>query len=489
MKKPIPLLTLLLLFFNSGCTKGSVSTNSNPDIYADFHNESKAFMKKNGIKGLAVAIFDNKEIIWKNAYGKSTYKHSINDSTMFSIQSVSKNFTALAVMIAVEEDLLNLDVPISEYLPDFNVNSCFEQNPETKITLRMLLSNTSGLPHEAPIGNNYDYSFTSIEEHLKSIEETWLKFPVGTNYFYSNLGFDLAAQIVEKLSGLAFDEYLRLKVFQPHGMNNSTINNQVVVNERNKTDGIEFGVKRKHYSIPLIGSGAVYSSLNDMMKYVQMHLNYGEKDGNRLITRESLLEMYKVNLNNYGLGTYIDTLYDSYYLNHNGGGFGFGSSMLWFPEYNIGCIVLANKPANCFTLASAIVSKYINANNSDFLKDTMHTNDFNPFDSLKEKMEGVLCCVSDSIFRDKWLQYLGSYKIGLGGREFKWYAKTAFAFGYKPFTIKVSQIDDELWINTNWLGKSKLYEYQPGLFFTKGGRALDFRNGNLIYDNLRIVKY
>jgi len=479
----------LLLFLSSACTKGNINTNSNPNIYAHFHNETKVFMKKNGIKGLAVAIFDNKEIIWKNAYGKSTYQHRINDSTMFSIQSVSKNITTLAVMIAAKEGMLDIDVPISEYLPEFTVNTCFEQNPETKITLRMLLSNTSGLPHEAPIGNNFDYSFVSIEEHLNSIEESWLKFPVGTNYSYSNLGFDLAAQIVERVSGLAFNEYLKVKIFQPLGMYNSTVNNQVVVNEKNKTDGIDFGVKSKHYPIPLIGSGAVYSSLNDMVNFVQMHLNYGEYDDERLINRELLFELYKVNLNNYGLGTYIDTLYGSYYLNHNGGGFGFGSSILWFPEYNIGCLVLANKPANCFTLASAIISKYINANNRSRIRDTLSTNGFNPFDSLKEKMDGVLCCISDSIFKDEWVKYLGSYKVILGGREFMWYAKIAFAFGYKPFTIKVSEIDNELWLNTSWLGKSKLYEYQPGLFFTKGGRALDLRDTNLTYDNLKIVKY
>jgi CubicO group peptidase (beta-lactamase class C family) len=482
-------ILLLLLLVISACAKENTYTISNPHIYGHFDTQTKVFKKKNGIKGLAVAIFDNNKIIWKNAYGKSTYQHRINDSTMFGIQSISKNITTLAVMIAAEEGMLDIDVPISEYLPEFKVNTCFEQNSETKITLRLLLSNTSGLPHEAPVGNNFDYSFVSIEEHLKSIEKSWLRFPVGTDYSYSNLGFDLAAQIVEKVSGLAFDEFLQIKIFQPLGMKNSTVNNQVVVSKKNKTDGIEFGVKRKHYPIPLIGSGAVYSSLYDMVKYVQMHLNYGEYDGERLINRESLFELYKVNFNNYGLGTYIDTLYGSYYLNHNGGGFGFGSSILWLPEYNIGCLVLANKPADCFTLASAIITGYINTNNPVRVRDTLSMNGFNPFDSSKVKMDGDLHCISDSIFKDEWVEYLGSYKVIIGGREFMWYAKIAFAFGYKPFTIKISKIDNKLWLNTSWLGKSKLYEYQPGLFFTQGGRALDLRGSNLTYDNLKIIKY
>jgi len=124
-------------------------------------------------------VFDNRNVIWQESLGNSTYGSQINDQTLFSIQSISKNFTALAVMFAVQDGLLDLDTPISKYLPEFTVNSCFEGKPEQKITLRHLLTHTAGFTHEAPLGNNYDYSPCSFDEHLKTIKDTWLKFPVG----------------------------------------------------------------------------------------------------------------------------------------------------------------------------------------------------------------------------------------------------------------------------------------------------------------------
>jgi CubicO group peptidase (beta-lactamase class C family) len=81
---------------------------------------------------------------------------------LFSVQSVSKNFTAAAVLLAVLEGLLDLDRPISEYLPSFTVNSRFEEHPEKKMTLRLLLSHRAGFTHEAPVGNNYDGDSTSL---------------------------------------------------------------------------------------------------------------------------------------------------------------------------------------------------------------------------------------------------------------------------------------------------------------------------------------
>jgi hypothetical protein len=84
-------------------------------------------------------------------------------------------------------------VPITTYLPDFTVHSAFEAHPERHITLRMLLGCTAGFTHEAPLGNNYEPEVGDFEAHVRSISDTWLRFPVGTGEAYSNLGFDPAA--------------------------------------------------------------------------------------------------------------------------------------------------------------------------------------------------------------------------------------------------------------------------------------------------------
>jgi CubicO group peptidase (beta-lactamase class C family) len=87
----------------------------------------------------------------------------------------------------------------------------------------MLLSHTAGFAHEAPYGSNFDHPAYSFEKHIASISDTWLKFPVGTRYSYSNLGIDLAGYILQMRSGMPFIQYVQEKVLDPLGMKNSTL--------------------------------------------------------------------------------------------------------------------------------------------------------------------------------------------------------------------------------------------------------------------------
>lgn len=148
------------------------------------HESLDSFKNKNKVQGLAFAVFTKNETLFNECLGNSTHGFKINDKTIFSIQSISKNITALAIMTAVQEGVLNLDSPITDYLPSFTINSCFEDSPEQKITLRMLLSHTAGFTHEAPVGNNYDFDPCDIKDHINSINKTWLKFPAGTDYIF-----------------------------------------------------------------------------------------------------------------------------------------------------------------------------------------------------------------------------------------------------------------------------------------------------------------
>jgi len=163
------------------------------------------------VPGAAVAVVDDTGILWKEVYGHTRRggKESITEETLFSIQSMSKSFTALGVLMAVQDGLLDLDKPVAEYLPDFKVNSPFEEHPERKMTLRHLLSHRAGFTHEAPLGGNYDDRPHSFNEHVISIADTWLRYPVGYRYSYSNLGIDLAGYILQEKAGIPFWDYCR----------------------------------------------------------------------------------------------------------------------------------------------------------------------------------------------------------------------------------------------------------------------------------------
>jgi len=117
-----------------------------------------AIMAANGIPGAAVTLVYGDEPLWTEGFGLANPATGLraDPHTIFSLQSISKNFAATAILIAVQEGLLDLDKSIAAYVPGFTVNSRHEQTPEKKMTLRLLLSHRAGFTHEAPIGNNFD---------------------------------------------------------------------------------------------------------------------------------------------------------------------------------------------------------------------------------------------------------------------------------------------------------------------------------------------
>jgi hypothetical protein len=120
--------------------------------------EVPALLAEHGVPGMAVGICDRSSVVWAAGFGTvgARSRRRIRRSTMFSVQSASKMYTATAVMLAVQQGVVDLDEPICRYLPEFTVGSRFEANPERKITLRHLLSHTAGFTHEAPLGGNYE---------------------------------------------------------------------------------------------------------------------------------------------------------------------------------------------------------------------------------------------------------------------------------------------------------------------------------------------
>lgn len=172
-------------------------------------------MAKEHVPGLALALVDGDEVVWEQGFGR-TDDHGgtpVTVDTIFSVQSMSKVFTATAVMQAVQAGRLDLDVPITTYLPDFTVHSAFEAHPERHITLRALLGCTAGLTHEPPLGNKYEPEPGDFGAHVRTISDTWLRFPVGTGVAYSNLGFDLAARILEQVSNKPFPQVMSISVW------------------------------------------------------------------------------------------------------------------------------------------------------------------------------------------------------------------------------------------------------------------------------------
>lgn len=490
--KPILLVFSIFIVLNSCAINNQETTKT----IGEHHDYFKNFRKENSIDGIAVALFTSDRVIWKECFGKSTYNKPINDSTLFGICSNTKSITALAVMLAVQDGLVELDTPVKTYLPDFTVNSSYEDSPEEKITLRMMLSNTAGFTHEAPIGNNLDYRCNSKQEHWNSIRDTWLKFPVDTDWSYSSIGFDLAAEIIERVSGKSFENYVKEKIFTPLDMHYSTLSDSEVLANSNRTEGVVNPfVKKNHKKIPMIGAGAAYSNIDEMVKYVQFHLKQGNVDGNQIIDKQYLFEMYKINRNFYGLGLWIsrpanNEKLKTFYTSHSGGGFGYSSNMVWFPEYDIGCVILGNKERNSEIL-EIFVTDYILKTDSILNSKKLnlgYTPDFQPKENNNQKPDSVYSDneVENAVFMNDSI--VGKYEILLDMTEAKWFAKLASFLGAKFVTIKVTQENDKL-IGFGNFGRFELTEYLPGLYFTDDGEAFDIRSSDPTFKNIKLRKY
>lgn len=246
--------------------------------------------------GFSVVVVKNDKVIYQGGFGFE-YIHKqkpLTATTQMAVGSLGKSFTALAMMQLVEEGKVNLDDQVIKYIPWFRTaNKDFSD----KITIRMLLDNTSGL--RAPVVRNKILSEQATEALVRSMESVYLTIEPGTRYEYSNDGFALAGLIISKVSGKPYEQYLKEKIFTPLGMKNT--NNSIVgLDKPGVLHGHYFGIDE---AIPAsdedlsireyVAAGSLLrSSATEMGNYLSMLLNDGAFSGKQIISKSSLDQMW-----------------------------------------------------------------------------------------------------------------------------------------------------------------------------------------------------
>jgi CubicO group peptidase (beta-lactamase class C family) len=457
-------------------------------------------MAEQDVPGLALAVVDDAGVLWADGFGFTDDDHKIpvTPDTIFSVQSISKNFTAAAVLLAVQDGLLDLDAPITTYLPDFTVNSIFEEHPERKITLRMLLSHTAGFTHEAPVGNNLDLGPVVFEDHVKSISDTWLRFPVGTGYAYSNLGISLAGYILQQVSGMPFERYVQENLLRPIGMDNSSFDMDQIRANPDRAIGHRSPYPEVPLEIPIVPEGGLYTSANDMAKYIQFHLNRGSVNGESLLIPALLDEMYTVpppaqgSREGYALGVARMTWYKGRYtelLNHGGGGFGFQANLWWLPELKLGLIILTNSEDHNLLpdLELSMLYDFVHDPGSVYYSRLQELPDETPVtdgDATWRPPFGLAKMISQHELPPsetalaRWKEYEG------------WYGATAWgALSPSGPTMRVFVQDSHLYVEgADEAERARLVEVSPGLFFAPNGEALDFRGPIPTWANMKLTR-
>ena len=477
----------------------SAPTDSIERVIADYRQEIPRLMHEQDVPGLSVAVVDDRGIVWTEGFGVTERRggQPVTPATLFSLQSISKVFTATAVLLAVQHGLLDLDEPITTYLPDFTVHSIFEAHPESKITLRTLLSHTAGFTHEAPVGNNFDVNAESFDAHVRSISDTWLRFPVGTGFAYSNLGIDLAAYVLQEVSRQNFADVVHDTLFAPLEMTSSSFDTDAILAIDDRAVGHVPPHPRDFVASPMVAAGGMYSSADDMARFLEFQIGGGTIDGRAVLDGALLGEMRTVQFPSrdervgYGLGVTRDVWHragNTDLFSHGGSGFGFIADLWWVPDLQLGIAVLTNSADHDLqlNLAIAILDDLVHAPGPYFerLRELTPSSATEPEstgwqDDLAAEIRS-LAAPSDPA---SWPNYVGQYKtpdwdvIVIDSPPSRVYEDNGTLY-FDGDDIEASEGTDE--------PPYALHEMEPGLFFTETGEALDFRTEPPTFRNLEL---
>ncbi|WP_232697382.1 serine hydrolase domain-containing protein [Brevibacillus daliensis] len=270
-------------------------------------------MKQAKVPGLAIAIIHEKKLIYAKGFGVTALQESgtaVMSSTLFRIGSISKLLTATLVMQLVEEGLLNLDVPVCEYIPWFSLkNSAYNKS----LTLRTLLSHRAGFTNGGSYAGNKNPD--GLQQHVElELSQIDLDAPPGKTYSYSNFHFNIAGCVSEAVTGIPFANLIQEYLFKPLNMKLSTYDPLIAMTHSlalpHYQENDDIRVLHRFIDNPACyPSFFCMSSVTDLAKFALLHLNNGKTGDKRLLQPETVEEMHQIQTylfstctNGFGLG-------------------------------------------------------------------------------------------------------------------------------------------------------------------------------------------
>lgn len=302
---------------------------------------------KTNSPGAAVMVIKDGKPVFAKAYGLANLEKQTRctTNTNFRLASVTKQFTAMAIMILSERHKISLEDKLKKFFPEF-------PGYGNEITVRHLLTHTSGLlDYEEVMPAGLTIPLSDRDVLYLMCKQDHLEFPPGAKFHYSNTGYSLLSLIVEVVSGQKFAVFLKDNIFQPLGMTNSVAYEpgiSVVPNRAfgyaKATNGFEFS--DQSLTSAVLGDGGVYSSVADLYKWDQAL--YTKK----LVSRKMLEQAFTIQSTNsdfdgsgYGFGWYLGRYRDTKHIWHGGSTCGFSTKIERFPERKLSVILLTNRRA------------------------------------------------------------------------------------------------------------------------------------------------
>lgn len=309
------------------------------------------------IPGLALGVVHDQELCWTAGFGKADLKSGREPAadTLWRVASITKTFTATAIMQLRDDGLLRLDDPLVDHLPEFaQVKS--RAGDVQAVTIRRLLSHHSGLVTEPPVPCWDAVDFPSREAILAALPNTEIVIPQDSAFKYSNLAFGLLGEAIHRLSGRPYVEYMHAEILRPLGLTSSVFELTDLLRAR-----MAVGYTYSPYAdmpspapyAPLNGMtacGQLHSSVADLAQWISFQFRTGSvaRGGRQVLSGTSLEEMHRPQYLEpdwslgYCLGWRARRLGQRVYYEHGGGIHGFASQVMFSKPHRIGVIALAN---------------------------------------------------------------------------------------------------------------------------------------------------
>ena len=303
--------------------------------------------------GMAVAVIQDGKVILAKGYGLRDLKAQkpVTTRTLFAIGSSTKSFTVTSLGALVDQGKLDWDKPVRDYLPDFRL---MDQFATERMTPRDLVTHRSGLPRHDLMWYDSPFSRAELFSRLRYLEPSK---DFRTTFQYQNLMFMTAGYLDEHVSGMKWEDHVRKVVLAPLGM--SSTNFSVNDSQKSSDYSLPYSVVKENIkeipfqNIDQIGpAGSINSDVEDMAKYVIMHMNKGkgvisEKNETQMTSPQMSIsgigQDKELGAQSYGMGFFLTT-YRGHYLVHHGGNIdGFSALVTFMPQDNIGIVILTNQ--------------------------------------------------------------------------------------------------------------------------------------------------
>jgi CubicO group peptidase (beta-lactamase class C family) len=324
-------------------------------------------MSTHNVPGAALALIKDGSIVLEKGYGfRDLAAHApVTTATLFNIGSISKSFTALGVAQLVDQHQIDLDAPVIRYIPDLRLS---DPQATQAVTLRQLLSHTSGLPADEQWPQQVPATRDAIVSEFASMPIT---AQPGTRFQYCSRCIVLAAYVLERITGQSWEAYTRTHIFAPLGMTMASFGPLGLEHAPDRAQPYRHDNvlgqmlvpwSRLQYLAPLGPGGGIDASVDEIAHYALLQLDDGTMFGHRILSTQMMAELHRPEIDvgvdwrpaaraenlHYALGWFTADVRGVHLIYHNGGNPGFRAAVVLAPSSKAGVVVLTNGESKPF---------------------------------------------------------------------------------------------------------------------------------------------